>query len=152
VPYHRIAFLQGDKLDLGVGVAEAPRKPTTWVFDMSGSVNTASVWPPEDSMGVPPIGDVNERPNPMAAHGRAAGPVGYIVTLSLAEPYSRFVHAYIETLDGKSVPIYINHSGNDAECERSVILIPRRPLEPFTTYKVNVKLISQDGDSMQKEW
>lgn len=152
VPYHRVQFIGGDKLDVGVGVGRAPGKPTVWVFDLSGSANPVSVWPPDKSTGVPPVGDVNESPNPMAIHADKVNAVGYVVTVGFDQPNNQLIDAHMETLDGQPVAVYLNHPGNDPNCGRCILMIPTQPLRSNTQYQATVKVKTHDGNIIDKAW
>lgn len=157
VPYHRIQFIQGEKLDIGIGKAVDPgpgwpRNATTWVYNFAGSIKPLSVWPPENARDVPPEGSVAESPDPMAIHGVKISSVGYVVTASFNEPNHRLIEARLETLNGQAVPIYVNHPGNDRNSPMRLLLIPAQPLQAFTTYTTRIKLLSQRGETIEKEW
>ncbi len=151
VPYHRLSFLEGDELEIGVGEASGQGKPAVWVFDMSGSVNTVSLWPPDGATGISIGGKLHESPDPLAIHNRSGGTVGYVVSASFNVPYT-LARAKLTSKDGKAVDIFVNHSSNDPMCDRAVFIIPAHLLQPNTEYQSDIQIHTQDGYAMEYSW
>lgn len=149
-PYHRIPFLQPGRVPIGTGNIG---KHFSMKFGDSGQAGL-TVSPADKQVNIPLCWDGNERPNPLRMHGTPEGRVGYPIVLSLFSenrPILRLKEAKLMS-DGEIIPTYQNSSLNDDYLDNSIILIPRRPLRPNTTYSVSVRAEVNDKSEVTKHW
>lgn len=178
-PYHRIAFLQPGAPAFGAGFAgpacalefglaashEPAADPATVVYPAPGQSNVPLAW------------DANELPNPLRLHANAAGtatikngaPVGYVITYACfgagAAPARgddenapstsrlRVAEATLTLADtGAAVPVWVNTPENDEHLDNAVFVIPRQPLRPGTTYRVNIAATTEAGQDVSRTW
>ena len=158
-PYHRSAFLQPGACDVGVGVCGDKTKGfiVTLLFSLCEETKV-EVYPRDGQKDVPLVWDAQqETANPLKVHGVAAdSPVGYPITLFAMGPYgSRLegVKATLTTEGGAAVPFYLNTPENDkANLENGVVLIPKQPLKPGTTYLVTVTAKDETDEIVEQKW
>lgn len=149
-PYHRIPFLQPGRVPVGTGIVG---KHFSIKFG-DGGESGLTVSPAAGQTGVPTSWDGNERPNPLRMHTTGGGDVGYPIVFSLFgenSPVLKLSDAKL-TCDGKAIPMFENSSTNDDHLENTVILMPKKPLEPNQTYEVWVKAVVNDKQSIEKRW
>ena len=151
-PYHREPFLQPGELHFGAGVSG---DRVSLLFGM-GERSGVAVYPGNGQRNVPLSWDGNEMPDPLRLHSadgpggrriRPRGPFGYVVTLfvfqrdvAARQPTVRIRRATLATAEGAVVPAYINTPDNDDALKSGVVLIPRKPFRPSTTYQVVVEM------------
>jgi uncharacterized protein YkwD len=157
VPFHRLPFVRGEILDIGIGKAadtsgRQPRRMTTWVYNFGGTQAAVAVWPADGAAGVRPSGSVKESPDPMAIHGAPGDGVGYVVSAAFDQANLRFRSASLTDSDGVTTPIYVNHPENDKSSPRSVLMIPKKPLRPNTTYTAKISLVWPSGNALDRQW
>jgi len=157
VPYHRIPFVQGSQLDIGIGKAQdirgvTPQMATTWVYNFGGVVSPIVVWPPDGAKDVRPSGSVFESPDPMEIHGVGGHGVGYVLTASFDQSNLQFRSASLADADGTAVPLYINHPGNDKNSSKRMLLIPKGHLRSNASYRASISLSSPTGRHVEKTW
>lgn len=149
-PYHRIPFLQPGRVPIGTGLVG---KHFSIKFGDGGKAGL-TVSPAAGQVGVPTSWDGNERPNPLRMHTTMSGDVGYPIVLSFFDesfPVIKLLDAKL-TCDGKSLPLYENSSSNDEHLENSVILMPKKPLQPNQVYEIWVKVALTDKQSIERHW
>jgi hypothetical protein len=153
VPYHRLPFLMGSRLEVGVGSARKSGVPMSpiWVYNVGGTFAPYSFWPPAGATRVPPKGDVYESPSPMRMHPSKSEKVGYVISMTTSDWSYSFVSAKLTEKNGKAVEAFFNHEGNDEMCRNSVLIIPRSPLKPNQAYTAQVKIRSA-GNMVVKSW
>lgn len=157
-PYHRIPFLQPGVVDLGAGRVG---RHTTLEFGASEAEGVV-VYPVEGQRNVPVAWDGKETPNPLRLHSRAGsghrpvrGPVGYVITFvrfSADRSPIRVADATLTTAAGKPVPCYRNTPENDRQLRYAALLIPKRPLQPHTTYRASVTAYGAHGEVLSRTW
>lgn len=158
-PYHRAPFVQPGVYEVGAGVMG---DVVTLVFG-SGAQPGIATYPANNQKDVPLSWDGIESPNPLRMHPEASeaeGKIGYVVTLNVfpglegtgAERLAG-VSARLYTMDNKAVPAWVNTPDNDDHLDNGVILIPKAPLRPSTTYRARVTARDDGrGNILNHEW
>lgn len=148
-PYHRIPFLQPGDVPVGTGMTG---KHFSIKFGESGD-SGLSVSPSAGQSGVPTSWDGNEIPNPLRMHSGFGREVGYPIVFSFFGDYPvlKLSTATLSS-NGEDVPIFENTSENDDHLENSIILIPKKPLQPNTTYAVSVRAMVNGKKQVQRSW
>lgn len=152
-PYHRIPFLQPGAPVFGAGFAG---KATTVLFGTTEE-EAAVCSPCDNQRDVPLLWDGNETPNPLRIHGaEGSGPVGYPITLAYFSPAKTSLRVLSATLvatqTGRAVPCWTNTPENDDFLKYAVVLIPKSPLQPRTTYQVIVRAQTETGGDASRAW
>lgn len=151
-PYHRMPFLQPGPILFG---AARSGRHTVLEFGASDKEGTV-VYPAAGQRDVPVAWDDKERPDPLQIHG-ARGTVGYPITLFHFAPdrlTMRVTGTTLATASGKPVPFFLNDPENDPEMAalNGVLIIPRRPLPPNTTFNVSVAAQTPLGRTVSRSW
>ncbi|MFH5187313.1 stalk domain-containing protein [Paenibacillus sp. TAB 01] len=155
-PYHRSPLIDPTVKEIGIGrVGDY----TIIEFGME-TVNTSQlvVSPAEGDRYVPTTFDGNERPGPLRVHGNEAYPVGYPI---MAQYYGadvkniKLLSAELTDSSKKSVEVLTNTPDNDTDLAKTVIVLPRKPLQADTSYHVKLRLqVMKDSSTVteEKEW
>lgn len=157
-PYHRSPFLNPDVKEIGIG-----RAGDYLVIKFGMEQKKAPmliVSPAEGDRNVPTSFDGHESPDPLRIHANGTFPVGYPI---MAEYYGsdidqvKLLIADIQDLSSKkSIDFWLNTPVNDDALSTAFILMPRKPLQPNTSYRVilQLQLIKTDGSTNMhmKEW
>lgn len=149
-PYHRIAFLQPGAPAVGVGFERGFLTVDYGISEQEGP----GMSPAPGQTGVSLAWDGNETPNPLRLHD-ASGRVGYPIVFSWFSPRlgnARIQSMTLEGPDGNQCPAHLNTPENDAELRFAAVLIPRRPLSPRTTYRVDVRGQNDRGETFARSW
>ena len=149
-PYHRIPFMQPGNLKCGSGYDD---RHLTVEFEMAKLTGT-TVWPYNGQKEVEPSWSSHERPDPLRMHV-TSGPVGYPIVFNQFTPdYEKITlqGASLKSDDGGEVPIFVNSPSNDNKLSYSVIIMAQSPLRPNTTYSVWVKVATESGQTVSKNW
>lgn len=150
VPYHRLALSHYGAENVGVGASGSTVTVNLGIGEREGVV----VFPPDGMTGVPLQGSIAESPAPLRMHRGPGGPVGYVVTYGLNAPALqriRVVRAELREA-GRIVDCYVNTPANDETLETGVILIPKSPLRPQTTYEAYVEASDSRGKDISRRW
>ncbi len=152
-PYHRIAFLQPGSPEFGAG---AVGRTVTLTFGQTEGEKIVRS-PGDGQDDVPTVWQGGELPDPLRIHGASGtgGSVGYPILLARFTARSsriKLATATLTTDDGAIVPVYVNTPDNDDMLTNAVVLIPRRPLRPHTTYRVSVNLRAGNGAYTAHRW
>jgi len=149
-PYHRIPFLQpGSNVPFGSGYAG---KNLSIKFGDNSTIDS-EVSPGNQQTGIPTSWDGNETPNPLRMHPEAASVVGYPIVFGFFSPDNPTVNLVSATLtqNGRTVDCYVNSPDNDDHLQAAVIVIPKRPLTPDTTYHAHVE-IKANHKTIARDW
>jgi hypothetical protein len=149
-PYHRIPFLQPGRTPIGTGF---DGKNFTIKFGI-GSGSGVSYSPASGERNVPTTWDGNENPNPLRIHKATGAKVGYPIVFSVFDqdfPTVRVQHASL-SLNGRSVPVFLNSNANDDRLDNTVFLIPVKPLAPGTTYDVEIQAEVNGKAPVRRSW
>lgn len=149
-PYHRRAFLQPGSPDFGAGLVGDKTTLEIGATDAEGVV----VYPADGQRDVPTEWSGNELPDPLWLHN-AQGPVGYVISLfrfARTESSIHVDHAAVTTDAGHPVPAYLNTPDTDEHLESGILLIPRQPLRPGTTYHVAITARTGAGEDLSRSW
>ncbi|KRF07163.1 hypothetical protein ASG89_17615 [Paenibacillus sp. Soil766] len=151
-PYHRVLMLDPNAFEVGIGIHLAP--PVSTVANI-GYVNsdtkTVSYYPYPNQQGVPTYWHANETPNPLQPHGKAGAKVGYPITVSVTGFGDvTFINATIKDASGTDIPFYLTDKNNSGR--GSIVITPKSPLSPNTTYTVNFNGSTEGLGDFQKTW
>ncbi|MEI7026901.1 S-layer homology domain-containing protein [Paenibacillus sp. y28] len=155
-PYQRIKLLDRQVAEVGIGIQPGG---TPWTVidlgDRSNLVvhaNKPVMYPYDGQKGVPASWNGNGAFAPLKAYGKEAADVGYPISISVAaESTLHNIQAAIRSGSGKSIPFYDTDGEKDGVAGRNyVVLIPQEPLEPSTTYIIDVKgeAVDEDGNKV----
>jgi hypothetical protein len=150
-PYHRLPFMQPGEPFFGAGAAG---RRTTIEFGMTYETQTV-VSPAPNQKDVPPAWSYQERPDPLRLHHGARRPVGYVIVFAHFTPEGDKIRVHAATLrkvNGEEVPRYLNTPENDDQLRFACFLIPKRALDPHTTYEAAVNATSANGDKISRTW
>lgn len=156
-PYHRTPFLDPSIKEIGVGKTG---DYTIIEFGM-GNKETPKlvVSPAPGDRYVPTAFGGNETPDPLRIHKNHDFPVGYPIMAHYfgdGVEQVKLLAADITDSGNKSVPFLINTPAEDDSLTNAVILMPRKPLQADSTYRVMLMLqvTMQDGSKATevKEW
>ncbi len=158
--YHRFPVIDPGVAAVGFGAAPGNSgSPNTSYMDFGyfGSApvaaSTAVVYPADGQMGVPAAFQAGENPNPLAAFPGASYPVGYPITVSFPSPDVTGVAVTSATLSGAGggpVPFYLltpQNDPNQGELGAAFALIPQRPLDQNSFYRVTVQGTCTQNDA-----
>lgn len=148
-PYHRIPFLQPGTVPFGSGFAG---KNLSMKFGDNGESDT-QVSPGANQTGTPTSWDGNESPNPLRMHPDAGSIVGYPLVFgyfSAEEPTISLVNASL-VQGGRSVDCFVNSPDNDDHLQGAVLVIPKKPLLPNTTYSAHVE-VKVGRKTVSRDW
>jgi len=154
VPYHRLPFMRPGWLLVGVGTGyNEEGKYTIFVANFgNGSERVISFYPADGQTDVPCVGDVFENPDPLRLHNpRPDEPIGYVITLSLYGEVLTRANATLRTSEGETVPFHFSDPANGAEGD-CVVIIPKKPLKPYTNYFVQIQAHTAKGIEVSKKW
>ncbi|TVY10272.1 stalk domain-containing protein [Paenibacillus cremeus] len=156
-PYHRSPFLDPTLVEVGVG---RTGNYTVLEFGLENVTTSQSVVSPAPGERyVPTTFDGHETPDPLRNFSNVTYPVGYPI---MAEYYGSGVtkvtlmSAELRDSSGQTVDLLIDTPNTDEHLQNAVILIPRKPLQPDTSYHVKVQwqATQRDGSAKTetKEW
>lgn len=156
-PYHRSPFLNPFIKEVGIGKAD---NYTIIEFGMEPQADSALVVSPAPGDRYAPTAfEGNETPDPLRIHPNDAFPVGYpIMAQYFGSGVKNVKLLSAELLDNnrKPVDLLVNTPDTDDKLKTAVILLPRKPLKPDTSYHVKLKLqaVKEDGSATTdvKEW
>ncbi|WP_026701643.1 CAP domain-containing protein [Salibacterium aidingense] len=171
-PYHRMGMLNPrvDQVGVGTNLIHGPkyRSMVAHLSSASSTVSTngleAVAYPYDGQTGVPLAWDGEERPDPLQHFDDVAETVGYPITVQKNwDGVERLVTQNATLLDdqGSEVETYIVDSEKEQGTTgrlNHLIIIPRQPLDPDTTYTVTVDVMEEkeafsgEGDVTTKEW
>lgn len=150
-PYHRIPFLQPGIVPFGSGFAG---KNLSIKFGDSGT-GGSSVSPGVNQADVPTKWNGNESPNPLRMHPNAGDMVGYpVVFANFSEdnlPVS-LVRAWLKTSAGDEVECFVNSPENDDHLDNAIMLLPKKPLKPNTSYSAHVEVLVAKKQQIIRDW
>lgn len=152
-PYHRIPFLMPQARDWGY--AHSGRyfvmNVGLWPLDKVREVH----YPVEGEDGVPMLWNGNEVPDPLRLHQGIRYPVGYPIMWGLygeGVTEMQVLAARLRDEEGQDWPLLVNDPSTDSHLRQEVILIPRDPLKPGTTYTVDLHVgYKLDGEARETE-
>ncbi|MCS7459143.1 stalk domain-containing protein [Paenibacillus doosanensis] len=156
-PYHRNPFLDPNVSEIGIG------KVGDYTIIEFGYASTTTtqlvVSPAPGDRYVPTTFEGNEDPDPLRIHTDAAYPVGNPIMAQYygaGEDQAKLVSAELTDGSKQKVDVLVNTPDNDDKLDNAFIIMPRKPLEANTTYRVklNLQITKSDGASSNetKEW
>ncbi|TDF95098.1 stalk domain-containing protein [Paenibacillus piri] len=158
-PYHRFAYMVPDAKEVGLA-----RSENFTVINFGGSpdsrVNPLMIVSPAESQTHVPIQWENrETPDPLRMHANAPKIVGYPIAVTVHGTYVKRIDvasAELASSTGDQVELYVNRPGQDENLSTEAVFIPKKPLQAFTMYTMNVKLkVTMEDDTivpLDKEW
>ncbi len=158
VPYHRKPILHASARDIGIGISASAgsggNSTMTLDFAVGRGVGTV-VWPYNGQTGVPVLGSVAESPYPLRIYNlpsSKAPSVGYVVSYFHFGSDLRVASAELRSEDGQLVDCWVNTPTNDEHMRDGVLLIPKRPLAPSTSYVAAVSASDGRGRDLSRRW
>jgi hypothetical protein len=172
--YHRLPILHPSLQKIGVGYAtNMDRDDWRVVVDVGDGAERGFltrhqpvIYPADKQKGVPLLfsGGAGEVPNPIPP-GSPPGPYGHAITATFPDGISvrEVEKAEIQVPPVKGVPAYVptqvprwlsspdEPAIRDGPQGNTICLIPKKPLQPHTTYKVSIKA-TVDGERWEKTW
>ncbi len=138
-PYHRLPFLRPGSLLFGAGHSG---RSGCLLFGGDGNSGT-TVSPYDGERDVPTAWRNEEFPSPTRSLPDAPKVVGYPIILAHhtamgIRPTLTVQRARLTTTDGVEVRCLVNTPARDRELNAACVLIPLTPLQPRTTYQVEV--------------
>ncbi|WP_309713461.1 CAP domain-containing protein [Armatimonas sp.] len=136
-PYHRLPFLRPGPLLFGAGHSG---RASGLLFGGDGVPGTV-MSPYDGETGVPTTWRNDEIPSPTRFLSNPPKVVGYPILLahfSGSSPKLTVQSARLTTADGAEVKCQVNTPGQDRELTYACLLVPLVPLQPATTYIVEV--------------
>ncbi|MGY4688537.1 CAP domain-containing protein [Salibacterium sp. K-3] len=171
-PYHRMGMLNPrvDKIGVGTNLIQGS-KYRSMVAHLSSAETTLSTngldavtYPFDGQTGVPLAWDGEERPDPLQHFDDVAETVGYPITVQKNwDGVERLVtkDAVLYDEEGTEVETYMVDSEKEQNTTgrlNHLIIIPKQPLDPDTTYTVSVEVVEEkeafvgEGTTTTKEW
>lgn len=156
-PYHRTPFLEPGIREVGIGKAG---DYTIIKFGMEQEETPKLVISPADGDRLAPTAfKGNETPDPLRMHEGVEYPVGYPIMAQYtgsAVKQVKLLGADLTDSGNKTVEFLVNTPAADDSLNDAVILIPRKPLQPDSTYRVMLSLqaVLSDGSRISevKQW
>ncbi|MBB6053638.1 CAP domain-containing protein [Armatimonas rosea] len=149
-PYHRAALLQPGAFAAGVGIAG----DRVTLLCAQSPIHEVVAYPADGQLDVPTEWHDSESPDPLRAYPEAPRVVGYPVTLHLygitEKPDLR--EATLTGPDGQLVPCYVNTPSNDDELDDMLLLIPKQPLLPLSSYRATLVVKEAGGRELTRSW
>ncbi|OXM84802.1 stalk domain-containing protein [Paenibacillus rigui] len=152
-PYHRSPIIDPTVKEVGIGrVGDY----TIIEFGMEKK-NTSQlvVSPAEGDRYVPTTFEGNETPDPLRIHANETYPVGYPI---MAQYYGeevgsiKLLSAELTDSNKNTVELLTNTPDTDTDLSKTVILMPRKPLQADTSYHVKLRLqVMKDGSTVTEE-
>ncbi|MBS1717327.1 MAG: hypothetical protein JSS72_06315 [Armatimonadetes bacterium] len=148
-PYHRIPFMQPGELIAG---GDFGGKRVALEFEMVHTRQTV-VSPADGQTGIPCSWRNSEHPSPLVGR-EVYGAVGYPIMLCHFNPNDKPIKEVTATLtmNGESIPCYLNTPETDSNLKFALILIPEKPLSPMTKYTVDVQAKNDLGQQVRRRW
>lgn len=162
-PYHRIGILNPNHTEIGVGSNLEPNKRSMLVLTFGSKKryddSTPVMYPYHNQTNVPIGWYENERPNPLEKYGLTNIHTGYPISFHYGDADTeRFdtKQAFIKDNEGNQVDYYlVDHTSNHG-FQKHVILIPKEPLKPNTTYHVYLNgtrvLFNGETEDVSARW
>lgn len=152
--YHRLSLVNPGSHTMGYGLALDSGGEPVGVADLGSHAVANSIvvrYPADGATGVPTGWAGREHPDPLRLFPAASGPLGYTVTLGFSPaPRALTLGSYsLRSGDGSAVAVYHYSPENDDQLTDTVALIPTAPLQPGTTYRVDLRGTVDQGSGAQ---
>jgi hypothetical protein len=145
--FRRAAVLDPTLRRVGFGCTAEAGRGWVCVLDLiRGRGGDPVFYPGDGQKGVPLTG--RDRPP-----GHKTGPAGYPVTVTFPVAV-RQVRARLQDGQGREVAVWLTdpeHPADQARQGQTICLVPRRPLQPGTTYRVTISATA-GGRPWQRTW
>ncbi len=148
-PYHRFSMMNGGRIKAGGGYVggilvidgEVANEPRTLVSPGDGQKDIQPFW--KDS----------EVPDPFRLHTYESRLVGYPI-MFVRQGAQKLNVKKFELTDsgGNRVDAYENFPGYDDHLHAEAFIMPKKPLEPGSTYRVTVEATDEKGKEVGKTW
>lgn len=150
-PYHRLGMMHGHNVVAGWGhssLSGREREVGDFAYDWSVSPPSVLRSPAAGQTGIPTSWSGNESPSPLPSG--AARPTGYPIMALLSDSRQTTLRSasIVRVTDGAAIPFYVAPPQFEPDY---VVLIPQRPLEKSTTYRVRMDL-TVVGQPMTESW
>jgi hypothetical protein len=149
-PYHRSALLQPSRFDLGAGKAG---DRVTLLCAVSGEQEVVA-YPADGQLEVPVLWDELEIPDPLRLYPSVSRMIGYPITLHVygEEGSLTLLDARLFGPSGAPVACYINSPENDTELQDMILMMPKQPFQPLSTYRVRIAVKTSSGREVVRAW
>jgi hypothetical protein len=150
-PYHRLGMMHGHNVVGGWGHSSlGSRERTVGDFAYDWSISPPAVLrsPAAGQTGIPTSWSGNESPSPLPSG--AARPTGYPIMALVSNSRQTTLRSasIVRANDGATIPFYVAPPQFEPDY---IVLIPQRPLEKSTTYRVRMDL-TVVGQPMTESW
>jgi hypothetical protein len=148
-PYHRASMMNAGPIKVGGGFIGG-----TVVIDGEVSPEPRTVLSPADGQkDVQPFWKDTEVPDPFRLHSASSKLVGYPI-MFVRQGAQRIVVKRFKISDpqGNELAAYENFPGYDDHLNAEAFIMPKKPLNSGTTYKVNVEATDDNGKEIGKTW
>ncbi len=148
-PYHRISMLNSGPIKVGGGFIGG-----TVVIDGEVSTEARTIVSPTDGQkNVQPFWKDSEIPDPFRLHSVASKLVGYPI-MFVRQGARRIVVRSFRLTDarGNQVAVFENFPGYDDHLKAEAFIMPKKPLDPSSTYVATVEAIDDNGKQIGKSW
>ena len=148
-PYHRASMMNAGPIKIGGGFIGG-----TVVIDGEVSTEPKTVLSPADGQkNVQPFWKDTEVPDPFRLHSANSKLVGYPI-MFVRQGTKRIVIKRFKVSDtqGKEIAAYENFPGYDDHLNAEAFIMPKKPLDSGTTYRVNVEATDDKGKDIGKTW
>lgn len=152
-PYHRILLLDPTAAEIGVGV-KAERSGNTVSnigFSREAKAQSITVYPYDGQTEISTAWLALESPNPLAPFGKEGATVGYPISIAASYGTLEAISASITDESGQSIDYYKTDHTN-GQSNKSVFLIPKKPLQPNTTYTVSFTGRMEAAGMFERKW
>ncbi|MEI7577257.1 MAG: CAP domain-containing protein [Armatimonadota bacterium] len=148
-PYHRVSMLNSGPIKVGGGYIGG-----TVVIDGEASSEIRTVVSPTDGQkNVQPFWKDSEIPDPFRLHTVTSKLVGYPIMFVRQGAQKIVIRSFrLTDPDGNRVDVYENFPGYDDHLDAEAFIMPKKPLNPSTTYRVTVEAIDDKKKDIGRSW
>lgn len=147
-PYHRQPFIEPETTEMGIG---ADGKNVVFLFPIPEG--EPAVFPLPGQKNVPTEWKGYDVPSPYRMHKGAKPPFGTPVQIFLRDMSGLTgIKFSVRTAQGKILDCYLNTPENDDSLQDAIMLIPKMPLAPGTTYIASFSAYQSSGKLIAKTW
>ncbi|WP_309711550.1 CAP domain-containing protein [Armatimonas sp.] len=149
-PYHRAALLQPGTFDVGAGLAGNRVTLLCALTDQQESL----VYPADGQLDVAVLWDEVEIPDPLRLYPGAERITGYPITLHVFGEDGKLslLSASLTGPNNQPVASYTNSPENDDALEDTILLMPKKPLLPLSTYRARIAVKTPMGREITRSW
>jgi hypothetical protein len=149
-PYHRSALLQPGAFDVGAGLAGNRVTLLCALTDQQESL----VYPADGQLNVAVRWDEVEIPDPLRLYPGVERITGYPITLHVfgEEGSLTLLDASVTGPGNQPVACHLNSPENDDALDDTILLMPKKPLLPLSTYQARIAVKTPMGREITRTW